>query len=195
MKKRGADFTETKDDAAFYGPKIDIMIKDSLKREWQCATIQIDMQIPSRFGANYINAESKEEVPIVIHRAIMGSMERFIGVLLEHLNGNLPLWLSPIQVKIVNFTDRNLKACEKLMKELKESLPMLRIDSDFRSTTVSDKIRDSELQKIPYTVVIGDKEEESKTIAIRERGNPKPKFKVKLKDFISEIKEKIEKRM
>jgi threonyl-tRNA synthetase len=102
--------------------------------------------------------------------------------------------LAPIQARIINFTDRNVKSCEKLIKELKEELPMLRVDTDFRSTTVSDKVRDAEMQKIPYVIVIGDKEEKSKTLAVRERGNAKPRFKVKLDSFVKELKEKIEKR-
>ena len=123
----------------------------------------------------------------------MGAIERFIGILLEHTNGNLPLWLSPIQVRIINFTDRNNKAVEKLEKELKDKIQNLRIDIDLENTTVGDKIRKAELMKIPYIIVIGDKEEESKTLAVRERGQ-KPKFGIKIEKFIEEIREKIEKR-
>lgn len=195
LKKSKIKYSIQKGAGAFYGPKIDISIKDSLDREWQCATIQLDMQMPSRFQITYTSADNKEETPIVIHRAVMGSLERFIGILLEHLNGNLPLWLSPVQVRVLNFTDRNTKACEKIIQEFKKEIPGLRIDSDFRSTTVNDKIRDAEIQKINYILVIGDKEEESKTIAVRERGSKKPKFKVKSGEFIEEIKEKIEKRL
>ncbi len=195
LKKKKFKFKVNEGDGAFYGPKIDFHIKDSLGRTWQCATIQLDFAMPERFELEYTEGDNKQKRPVMLHRTVYGSLERFIGILLEHLNGNLPVWLSPIQVRIINFTDRNLKSCEKLLKELKEALPMLRIDSDFRSTTVSDKVRDAEMHKISYVIVIGDKEEESKTIAVRERGNPKPKFKVKTEDFISEIKEKIEKRI
>jgi len=176
-----------------HGPKIDIYIKDSLNRDWQCATIQLDMQMPKRFELRYTDKDNKEKTPYVIHRAILGSMERFIGVLLEHLNGNLPLWLSPIQVRILDFTERNTKTAEKLLKELKEALPNLRIDSDFSSTSVSDKVRDASLMKIPYILVMGDKEEQNKTLAVRSRDG-KVKYGVKIDDFISELKDKIEKR-
>jgi threonyl-tRNA synthetase len=129
----------------------------------------------------------------MLHHVVYGSLERFIGVLLEHLNGNLPLWLSPIQVRVINFTDRNLKACEKLMKELKEALPMIRIDSDFRSTTVSDKIRDASLQKIPFIILLGDKEKKNKRLAVRTRDG-KVRYNVKIEDFIEEVKKLIEER-
>lgn len=194
LKKSKIKYVLGKGEGVFYGPKIDFHIKDSMGRTWQCATIQLDMQLPQRFELTYTGEDNKEHTPLVIHRAIFGSLERFIGVLLEHLSGNLPLWLSPVQVRVINFTDRNSKACEKILKELEEEIPGLRTDSDLRSTTVSDKIRDAEMQKIPYMIVIGDKEEESKTISVRARGDNKPKFKVKLNSLIEEIKEKIKKR-
>ena len=194
LKKLKIKYKVNAGEGAFYGPKIDFHVKDSLGRTWQLSTIQLDFAMPDRFELEFVDKDNKRKRPIMLHRVIYGSLERFIGLLLEHLNGNLPLWLSPIQVRILNFADRNLKACEKLLKELIEAVPNLRIDSDFRSTTVNDKVRDAELQKIPYVIVIGDKEESSKTIAVRERGNAKPKFKVKSKDFIKDISEKIQAR-
>lgn len=195
LKKLGKKFTIQEGDGAFYGPKVDILMKDSLGREWQLGTIQLDFQLPKRFELKYTDKDGKEKTPVVVHRVIYGSLERFIGILLEHLNGNLPLWLSPIQVRIINFTDRNTKAAEKIFKELKEAIPQLRIDTDFKNSTINDKVRDAELMKINYIVVIGDKEEKSKTLAVRERGNAKPKFGVKLDSFVKQLKEKIEKRL
>ncbi len=195
LKKAKIKYEIKKGDGAFYGPKIDIHIQDSLKRNWQCATIQLDMQMPQRFELTYTGQDNKEHMPIVIHRAIFGSLERFIGILLEHLNGNLPLWLSPIQVRVVSFTDRNIKASEKVIQQLKAEIPGLRIDADLRSTTINDKIRDSELQKIPLAIVIGDKEEEKGTLAVRRRGEKKPEFGVKLDKLVKELKEKIDKRI
>ena len=191
LKKKKINYKLNKGDGAFYGPKIDLHVKDSLDREWQCSTIQLDMQMPARFDLEYTGKNNKIQTPIVIHRAILGSLERFIGILLEHTNGALPLWLSPIQVRIINFTDRNTKAVEKLEKEIKNKLSELRIDTDLESTTLSDKIRKAEMQKIPYIIVIGDKEEENKTLAVRERGQ-KPKFGIKTEKFIEEIMERIE---
>ena len=190
LKKAKVKYELKKGEGSFYGPKIDIHIKDSLGRSWQCATIQLDMQIPQRFQLSYTGEDNKEHQPIVIHRAILGSVERFIGVLLEHLNGALPLWLSPRQVRVINFTDRNTKACEKFLKELKEAMPELRIDSDLRSDTVQSKVRDAELLKINYIIVIGDKEEASKTLAVRPRGG-KPAFGIKLNSFIEDLRKEL----
>lgn len=192
LKKRKTKYKLNKGDGAFYGPKIDFHIKDSLGRNWQCATLQLDFAMPQRFELSYTDKDNKLKVPIMLHRAILGSFERFIGILLEHLNGNLPVWLSPVQVRVLSFTDRNIKSSEKVFESLKAN--GVKVDCDFNSTTVNEKIRTAELQKIPYMVVIGDKEEKSKTLAVRERGK-KPKFKIKPDSFIKELKEKIEKRV
>ncbi len=193
LKKSKMKYEVKKGEGAFYGPKIDFDIQDSLDRSWQCSTIQLDMQLPKRFELAYTGQDNKEHAPIVIHRAIFGSLERFIGILLEHLNGNLPLWLSPIQARIINFTDRNTKAAEKVAKELSGQIPNLRIDCDFRQTTINEKIRDSEMQKIPIALVIGDKEEKNKTLAVRERGQ-KPKFNVPFNEFAKDIIERLQAR-
>jgi len=193
LKKSKVNFKTKKGEGAFYGPKIDIHIEDSLKRKWQCATIQLDMQMPQRFEIKYKDKDNKEKTPFVIHRAILGSMERFTGVLLEHLSGNLPVWLSPVQVRIINFTDRNSKTVESLQKYFKEKIPNLRVDIDLENTTVSDKVRSAEIQKIPYIIVIGDKEEKSKTLAVRFRGE-KPKFGVGKDKFLEDLKKKIERK-
>ena len=190
LKKAKVKYKVNKGDGAFYGPKIDLHIKDSLGREWQCATIQLDMQMPQRFDLKYVDKDNKEKTPLVIHRAVLGSVERFIGVLLEHLNGSLPLWVSPRQVRVVNFTDRNEKACEKFVSELKKEIPDLRIETDFESETVQSKIRNAEILKTNYVVVIGDKEEKSKTLAVRPHGG-KPKFGVKPKSFIENLKKEL----
>ncbi|PIN90227.1 threonine--tRNA ligase [Candidatus Pacearchaeota archaeon CG10_big_fil_rev_8_21_14_0_10_34_76] len=190
LKKSKAKFKINKGDGAFYGPKIDIHIKDSLGREWQCATIQLDMQMPKRFELSYIGADGKEHTPFVIHRTILGSLERFIGVLLEHLNGVLPLWLSPRQIKVISFTDRNQKACENFVAELKKEIPGIRVKEDYESETVQAKIRNAELMKTNYVVVIGDKEESSKTISVRPHGE-KPKFNVNVSNFIEDLKKEL----
>lgn len=194
LKKKKMEYKVNEGDGAFYGPKIDFHVKDSLSRTWQLGTIQLDFSMPERFQLEYVDKDNKKKRPVMLHRAIFGSLERFIGIMLEHLNGALPVWLSPIQVRVFNFTDRNTKATEKILKELKESIPGLRIDHDLSNTTVSDKVRSAEMQKIPYIIVIGDKEEENKTLAVRSRGE-KPKFGVKFDSFVKELKEKIEKRI
>lgn len=191
LKKSKAKYEINKGDGAFYGPKIDINVKDSLGREWQCATIQLDMQMPKRFELTYTDKDNKEKTPFVIHRAILGSIERFIGVLLEHLNGALPLWLSPRQVRIINFTDRNMKAAQAFVDELKKEIPLLRVETDFESDTLQGKIRTAELLKANYIVVIGDKEEKTKTLAVRPHGG-KPKFGVKQDKFIDDLKKELQ---
>ncbi len=193
MKEYGKKFVEEKGEAAFYGPKIDVQIKNNQGKEETLATIQVDIVVPERLHLTYMDEKSEKKTPIVIHRAILGSYERFVAFLIEQTEGKLPFWLSPIQVRLINFTDRNLKFSQKVREDLQKELPHLRIDSDFRQTTVNDKIRDSELQKIPYTITIGDKEEQNQTLAVRERGK-KPVFGVKLEAFVKEVKEKIAKK-
>jgi threonyl-tRNA synthetase len=190
LKRRKMKFKINKGDGAFYGPKIDFHAKDSQGRTWQLSTIQLDFSMPERFDLQYTDSDNKIKRPIMLHRVIYGSLERFIGVLLEHLNGNLPTWLSPVQVRVISFTDRNQKSAEKVVARLKEE--GLRVDSDFTSSTVNDKVRNCELMRIPYLITIGDKEEEKKTIALKKRGkNEKPKFNVQLDDFVSDIKKEI----
>lgn len=195
MKEFGGKFTEEKGEAAFYGPKIDVQIKNANGKEESIATSQVDIVIPKRIGLTYVDEKGEKKYPIIIHRAILGSYERFVAFLLEKTEGKLPIWLSPVQVRVINFTDRNNKFAEKTIEKIKKEIPNLRIDSDFRNTTVNDKIRDSEMQRIPFTIVIGDKEEEKGTISVRERGSKKPEFGIKPEDFISKLKEKIEQRL
>ncbi len=190
LKKKKMSYKINPGEGVFYGPKIDFHVKDSLGRTWQCSTIQLDFQMPERFELKYIDKDNKEKQPIVIHRVIYGSIERFIGILLEHLNGNLPLWLSPVQIRVINFTDRNTKACEKTIKELKEAILNIRIDSDFASVPLSGKIRDAEMQKINYIIVIGDKEEKAKKIAVRQRGSNKISQE-SIEKFIKQIQQEI----
>ncbi len=179
-------------EGAFYGPKIDFHIKDSLGRSWQCATVQVDFMMPERFDISYIGKDDKEHSPVIIHRVIYGSLERFIGILVEHYKGAFPLWLSPIQVRVLPLSDKNSNAAEKVLSGLKES--GIRADSDTRSSTVEYRVREAELQKIPYTVVIGEKEEKSGTVAVRTRGSKKVQFGVKLGDFVKQLIGKIEKK-
>ncbi|MFH0831420.1 MAG: threonine--tRNA ligase [archaeon] len=192
LKKKKVEFKINKGDGAFYGPKIDFHIKDSLGRTWQCATIQVDFSMPERFELSYTGKDNREHRPVMVHRAIYGSLERFIGILLEHTNGNLPLWLSPIQARVLSFTERNTKASGQILQKLKEA--GIRADSDFESSTVNEKVRNAELMKIPYILVIGDKEEKNNTVAVREKGRKELKFGVKIEKLVEELKKKIEER-
>ena len=191
LKKNKSPYKLNKGDGAFYGPKIDFHLKDSQGREWQCGTIQLDFAMPERFDLKYTDENNKEQRPVMLHRTVYGALERFIGILLEHTNGNLPTWLSPTQVRIISFTDRNIKAVEKLKKQFEEE--NIRVDVDIKNETVNNKIRNAEMLHINYIIVIGDKEEKAKTLAIRPRGK-KPEFGVKTDDFIVKIKKEISER-
>jgi len=153
---------------AFYGPKIDIKIKDALKRAWQCSTIQFDFSLPERFDLNYIDTDGKQKRPYMIHRALLGSIERFFGVLIEHYAGNFPLWLAPVQVKVLPITDNFNEYARQVHLELDAA--QIRSEIDDRSEKIGAKIRDAELMKVPYMFIIGAKEVEAKTVAVRKHG-------------------------
>ncbi|MBU0580810.1 MAG: threonine--tRNA ligase [Candidatus Margulisbacteria bacterium] len=154
-------------DGAFYGPKIDFHIKDCLGRKWQCGTIQLDFSMPERFALEYTGSDGQAHQPVMIHRAIFGSLERFFGILIEHYAGAFPLWLAPVQVKLLPIADRHLKYTEKVVKELKEA--GLRVEIDESSEKIGHKIRVAQLQKVPYMFIIGDKEVKDKKVALRSR--------------------------
>ena len=163
----GKEYTINPGDGAFYGPKLDFHIQDSLGRTWQCGTIQLDYQLPGRFDLTYVDSEGKDVCPVMIHRVVFGSIERFIGVITEHYAGAFPAWLSPVQVKILPITDR----AAEYSAELKNSLENAgyRVEADFRNEKIGYKIRSAQLEKVPYMLVIGDKEVEAGTVAVRTR--------------------------
>ena len=168
LVESGKSFTVLKGDGAFYGPKVDILIQDALGREWQMGTIQLDFQIPRRFDLAYTDADGKKKTPVVIHRVIYGSLERFIGVLIEHFAGAFPLWLAPVQVALLAVTD----GAAPYVREVERKLAARdwRTSRDERNETIGRKIREAELQKIPYLLVIGEREAKARTVAVRERG-------------------------
>lgn len=193
VKDKKLDYKINKGDGAFYGPKIDFHIKDSLGRTWQCATLQLDFAMPERFELEYTDKDNKKKRPVMLHRTVYGSLERFMGVLIEHYSGRLPTWLAPVQVRVLNFTDRNQKYAEKIIDDLKEKVPGLRIESDFKHNTIPSKVKDAEIMRIPYVIVVGDNEEKDKTIAVRTRGDKKiQQFSVK--DFSDKLRKEISER-
>jgi len=194
LKKKKMEFKLNPGDGAFYGPKIDFHVKDSLGREWQCGTIQLDFSMPERFELEYVDKDNKRKRPIMLHRTVYGSLERFIGILVEHYNGRFPTWIAPIQVRVLSFTDRNKKYAEKIIKEFGENIPNLRIDADFRDTPIPGKVKDAELMRVPYIIVVGDKEEKEKSVAVRTRGDKKIKS-LKVEEFIKNLKKEIEDRV
>jgi threonyl-tRNA synthetase len=168
LQKTGLPFTVDEGEGAFYGPKIDIQIKDALKRAWQCSTIQFDFSLPERFDLHYIDQDGQRKRPFMIHRALLGSIERFFGVLVEHYAGNFPLWLAPVQVKILPITDDFNKFGQGVVDKLKEQ--RLRAVLDDRSEKIGAKIRDAELHKVPYMFIVGAKEIESGEVSMRKHG-------------------------
>lgn len=168
LKSENLDFKLNPGDGAFYGPKIDFHIQDALKRSWQCATIQLDFQMPEKFDLTYVNEENQKSRPVVIHRAIYGSIDRFLGILTEHFAGAFPLWLAPVQVAVLPISSVHNEYAQKLAEQLKDA--GIRVEADLRGEKIGYKIREAQLQKLPYMLVVGDQEVENNTVAIRKRG-------------------------
>lgn len=189
LNKVGIEYTVNPGDGAFYGPKIDFRIKDSLGREWQCATVQIDFQMPLRFGLQYEGSDGKAHTPTVIHRAILGSLERFMAILIEHYAGAFPLWLAPLQVAIIPVADVHQSYAEKIQKLLKENNIIAEIKG--AELTLGKRIRESEQLKIPYMLVIGDKEKENNTLSVRSY-KTKEQNDMKTEDFLEMLLQEIE---
>jgi threonyl-tRNA synthetase len=160
-------------DGAFYGPKIEYTLKDAIGREWQCGTIQVDFNLSERLDAEYTAEDGSRQRPVILHRAIVGSMERFIGILVEQHAGALPSWLAPIQVSVLNITDAQADYCREIAAKLQKSVSNqgLRVELDLRNEKITYKIREHSLQKLPYILVAGDKEKAAGTVAVRARGN------------------------
>ncbi len=194
LTKKKMNFKINPGDGAFYGPKIDFHVKDSLGRTWQCGTFQLDFAMPERFELEYTDKDNKKKRPVMIHRTIYGSIERFLGILLESTRGRLPTWLAPEQVRILSFTDRNEKYGKEVVETLQAKIPGLRIDSDFRQTTVPAKVKDAEIMKVPYIVVVGDREEKEKTLAVRYKGDKKIE-NFSIEEFGEKLKKEIEERI
>ncbi len=188
LEENGLEFTINEGDGAFYGPKIDLVLKDSLNRKWQCGTIQLDFQLPQRFELEYISSTGKKERPIMLHRVLYGSLDRFLGILIEHFKGAFPLWISPVQVKILTINEEiNEYAKEVYNKLLDEDI---RVDIDLRNERIGYKIREATAMKIPYVLILGHNEKEDETLSIRPRGEVKNIVK-NLDEFIKDLKEEI----
>ncbi|MDR2616464.1 MAG: threonine--tRNA ligase [Endomicrobium sp.] len=187
LKKTGYEYEIDEGGGAFYGPKIDIKIKDAIGRLWQCSTIQFDFNLPERFDISYVDSSGKKKRPYMIHRALLGSLERFVGVLLEHYAGALPLWLSPVQVAIANINEEQEAYCKDLFQKLKQN--GIRTILDNRNEKIGHKIRENALQKVPYIAVVGNKEKDLNSVALRARGN-KDLGLMLIDAFIALVKEK-----
>ena len=168
LRACGVDWTELPGEGAFYGPKIEYHLKDSIGRSWQCGTMQVDFQMPGRLGAEYVAADDTRHTPVMLHRAIVGSLERFIGILIEHHAGAMPLWLAPVQAVVLTIADRHHDYAVRVADALRAG--GLRVATDLRNEKITYKIREHSLQKLPYQLIVGDKEQEASTVAVRNRG-------------------------
>jgi threonyl-tRNA synthetase len=169
LKASGCDFQYLPGEGAFYGPKIEYTLKDAIGREWQCGTMQVDPNMPERLGAEYVGEDGARHRPIMLHRAIVGSLERFIGILIEQHAGALPVWLAPVQVAVLNITDSQADYVQDVVKKLKSQ--GFRVIQDLKNEKITYKIREHSMQKLPYILVMGDKEKAAGTVAVRARGN------------------------
>lgn len=188
LEKIGKEYVINEGDGAFYGPKIDIHIKDAIGRTWQCGTIQLDMQLPKRFKLDYVAQDGSRKEPIMLHRVIFGSIERFFGIITENFAGAFPLWLAPVQAIVIPVSEKSLDYATKVAKKFEDA--GIRTELDSRSEKIGYKIRTAQMQKIPYMIIVGENEAENKTISVRMRGNIEEKD-VKPSDLIKKMKEEI----
>lgn len=186
LEDLGLEYEVLPGEGAFYGPKIEYHLKDCLGRSWQCGTIQVDFQMPGRLGAEYVAEDNSRKVPVMLHRAIIGSMERWIGMLIEHYAGAMPVWLAPIQVAVANITEAQAGYVDEIVAKMKAA--GLRVQKDVRNEKINYKIRELSLQKLPYIVVVGEKEREAGTVAVRARRG-KDLGVMKVEDFIARVVE------
>jgi threonyl-tRNA synthetase len=184
LKGKGLAFEINEGEGAFYGPKIDVKLKDALSRQWQCATIQVDFAMPERFELTYVGSDGERHKPAMLHRVILGAMERFIGVLIEHYAGAFPVWLAPVQAIVLTVTDRHIPYAEKVYRQLIQK--GIRVEMDFRNEKLGFKIREAQIQKIPYMLVIGDREEKEGTLSPRRRSGETMKS-MRAEDFIAQV--------
>lgn len=187
----GKEYVVNPGDGAFYGPKLDFHIEDSLGRTWQCGTIQLDYQLPGRFNLEYIGADGEGHTPVMIHRVVFGSIERFIGIITEHFAGAFPTWLAPVQVSVMSITDRSADYAKEIADKL--SAAGVRVETDLRNESIKYKIREAQMQKLPYMLVIGDKEAENGTVSVRDRTG-KTVYGVPADEFTARLTEEIKTR-
>jgi len=188
LKGLNADYEVNEGDGAFYGPKIDIKLKDALSRSWQCATIQCDFTLPDRFDLTYVDSDGQRKRPVMIHRVVLGAIERFIGVLIEHYSGAFPAWLSPVQAIIMTITDRHQQYAQEVADLLRKQ--GVRLETDLRNEKIGFKIREARGQKIPYMIIVGDKEAANRTLAVRKRGEEATTVQ-SLEEFLSVFRDEV----
>jgi threonyl-tRNA synthetase len=192
LEAKGMEYKINEGDGAFYGPKIDFHLEDCIGRTWQCGTIQLDFQMPELFDLTYVGADGEKHRPVMIHRVVFGSIERFIAILTEHFAGAFPVWLAPVQVKVLPLVEKHHEYAFELKKSMEEQ--GIRVEMDSRNEKIGYKIREARLERIPYILVIGDKELESRTVAVRSRGEG-DMGAMPAEDFINKVIEEIRKKV
>ncbi|MEM0120879.1 MAG: threonine--tRNA ligase [Thermoprotei archaeon] len=192
LKENGLEFEVKEKEGAFYGPKIDVDVMDSMGREWQCATMQLDFQMPQRFHLTYTGEDGKEHTPVVVHRVIYGSLERFIGILIEHFKGNFPVWIAPIQVRVLSVSEAAKSYAQKVYNRLQQG--GFRVEVDVSNKTLEYKIREAELAKIPYVLVVGRREEEANTVSVRVR-HVGQLNNVPLEEYIKRLRDEVDRKL
>ena len=188
INKLNLKYEVSEGDGAFYGPKLDFILTDAIDREWQCGTLQLDFNLPERLDARFVGEDGEKHHPVMMHRAILGSVERFIGILIEEFDGNFPVWLSPIQAVIINISQKHEKKAREIQEKLKSR--GFRVKLDLRNEKITYKIRDHSMQRVPYQLVVGDKEEETNTVSVRARKG-EDLGSMKIEDFSNMLSEKI----
>jgi threonyl-tRNA synthetase len=191
LKEKGMPYKVNPGDGAFYGPKIDFHLEDSIGRTWQCGTIQLDFQMPLKFELEYTGSDGLKHRPIMIHRVVFGSIERFIGILIEHYAGKFPTWLAPVQVRLLPITDRNSDYTDKILAALKAA--GIRCESDKRQEKTGYKVREAQMMRIPYMLVLGDKEQEDGTVSVRRRDSTEMSV-MPIGEFVSMVTKEIKER-
>lgn len=186
LKRLGFSFKINAGDGAFYGPKIDIHIRDAIKRSHQCATVQLDFQMPEKFDLTYINTDNEKVRPVIIHRAVFGSIDRFLGILIEHFGGAFPLWLAPKQVQLIGVSEAHQPYVMEVQKALQEA--NIRVSLDSRNEKLGRKVRDAQLQKIPYILVLGNEEQQQQTVSVRAHNTLQT---LPLQQFIEQVQREI----
>ena len=192
LNNLGCTYKINAGDGAFYGPKIDIHIKDAIKRSHQCATVQLDFQLPEKFDLTYINEDNEKVRPVVIHRAVFGSIDRFLGILIEHFSGAFPLWLAPKQVEIIGVSEAHHDYVSEIYQQLQQA--GIRVSIDHRNEKLGRKIRDAQMKKVPYILVLGDQEQKDKMVTVRAYKQDGLKT-MSLETFLNQIQEKISEKL
>ena len=191
LEEKGIKYVLNEGDGAFYGPKIDFQLEDAIGRTWQCGTIQLDFQMPERFDITYVDKDNEKKRPVMIHRTIFGSMERFMGILIEHYAGRFPSWLAPVQVTILPISDKFNDYAYEIKKIMSDK--GIRVDIDDRAEKIGYKIREAQLKRIPYMLIVGEKEVEDKLVSVRSRDDG-DQGQIKVDEFIQKVIKEVEER-